>query len=61
MSVQLAKMTDEPTNEQLELVARHGSGKFVRALATVRLLKRQDREDDLREIIGGDDVEVAEV
>ncbi|MCX2819895.1 hypothetical protein EGH25_11090 [Haladaptatus sp. F3-133] len=54
-------MTDEPTNEQLELVARHGSGKFVRALATVRLLKRQDREDDLREIIGGDDVEVAEV
>jgi hypothetical protein len=40
----------EPTNEQLRLVARHGSGNFVRALATVMLMKRQGREDELRDL-----------
>ena len=44
-------MAEEPTDEQLELVARHGSGSIVRALATVRLAKRQGRENELRQLI----------
>jgi len=43
---------EEPTDDQLRMVARHGSGKFVRALATVQLAKRQGREDELREMVG---------
>ena len=42
---------DGPTDEQLRLVARHGSGQFVRALATVRLLRRQGREDELSRVL----------
>jgi|GEM_PF-5572686 len=42
---------NKPTDDDLRLVARHGSGRFVRALATVRLLKRQGREDELRELV----------
>ena len=38
----------EPTDEQLRLVARHGSGPFERALAAAQLAKRQGREDELR-------------
>ncbi len=44
-------MTNEPTDEQLELVARHGSGPLERALAAVRLAKRRGREDELRRVI----------
>lgn len=44
---------DELTDKQLRLVARHGSGNFVRALAAVRLLRRQDREDELTEVLEG--------
>lgn len=43
---------EEPTDEQLRLVARHGSGPFERALATVRLCRRQGRLDELKERIG---------
>jgi len=44
-------MAKEPTNEQLELVARHGSGAIERALATVQLAKRRDRIDELRLLV----------
>jgi hypothetical protein len=42
---------EELTNEQLRLVAQHGSGRLVRALATVRLLRRQGREEELQEVL----------
>ena len=45
-------MAKEPTDEQLELVARHGSGAVERALATVQLAERRDRTDELRQLIG---------
>jgi hypothetical protein len=44
-------MSDELTDDQPRMVARHGSGKFVRALAKVQLAKRQGREDELRELV----------
>ena len=44
-------MVEEPTDEQLELVARHGSGTIERALATVQLAKRRDRIDELRLLV----------
>jgi hypothetical protein len=44
-------MAKEPTDEQLELVARHGSGAIERALATVQLAKRRDRIDELRRLV----------
>lgn len=44
-------MVEEPTDEQLELVARHGSGAIERALATVQLAKRRDRIDELRLLV----------
>ena len=44
-------MAKEPTDEQLALVARHGSGPIERALATVRLAKRREREDELRRLV----------
>jgi len=44
-------MTDELTDEDLRLVARHGSGPFERALATVSLARRHDRVDELRELV----------
>ena len=47
----IRKDGDELTDEKLELVAQHGSGKFVRALAAVRLLRRQGREAELQEIL----------
>ena len=43
-------MTDENlTDDDLELVARHGSGKFIRAVAATKLAKRQGRLEELRE------------
>jgi len=48
---------DGLTDDKLRLVARHGSGPFERALATVRLAKRHDRVEELREKVedyGGD-------
>jgi len=48
----LSKMTeDEPTDADLRLVARHGSGPFERALALVRFARRHDRVEELREIV----------
>lgn len=44
-------MAKEPTDEQLELVARHGSGAVERALATVQLAKRRNRTDELLQLI----------
>ena len=46
-------MAEEPTDEQLELVARYGSGSIERALATVQLAKRRGREDELRRLVEG--------
>jgi len=42
---------NEPTDDELRMVARHGSGPFERALATVRLARRHDRVEELREIV----------
>lgn len=39
------------SDQQLELVANHGSGPLERALATVMLAKRRDRLDELRDLI----------
>lgn len=44
-------MANEPSDEQLKLVARHGSGAIERALATVHLAKRREREDELRRLV----------
>ena len=44
-------MANEPTDEQLALVARHGSGAIERALATVRLAKRHGREHELCRLV----------
>ena len=44
-------MAEEPTDEQLELVARHGSGAVERALATIQLAKRRNRTDELLQLI----------
>lgn len=44
-------MAKEPTDEQLELVARHGSGAIERALATVQLAKRRDQIDELHLLV----------
>jgi len=38
---------DELTDEELELVARHGEGTYARALALTRLAKRKGRFDEL--------------
>lgn len=46
--------TDSPTDEELELVARHGSNDLTRALATVQLARRKDRLDELATYAGGD-------
>lgn len=43
-------MRNEPTTEELKLVARHGSGALERSLAVVQLAKRYDRLDDLLEV-----------
>lgn len=44
-------MAEGPTEEQLELVARHGSGAVERALATVQLAERRGRKDELVQLI----------
>lgn len=44
-------MTERPTDEQLRLVVEHGSGPLERAIATVQLAKRQNREDELRQLV----------
>jgi len=43
---------DEPTDEELRMVVRHGSGKLTRALAATKLAKRQDKLEELREMVG---------
>lgn len=48
--------SDEPTNKDLELVARHGSGPLERAIATVQLAKREDRLDELRDLADAEEV-----
>jgi hypothetical protein len=51
-------MSDDLTEDNLRLVARHGSGKFIRAVAAVKLMKREGRMDDLKEKVdtnGGTD------
>lgn len=45
--------SERPSNEELKLVARHGSGTIERALAVVELAKRQDRLDELLEVTEG--------
>lgn len=40
---------DEPTDKELRLVAEHGSGPFIRAIAVTKLAKRQGRLEELRE------------
>ena len=40
---------DELTDDELRLVARHGSGAFIRSVALVRLARRRGRMDELRE------------
>ena len=47
-------MANEATDDQLKLVARHGSGAIERALATVQLAKRQGCEDELIQLIDSD-------
>ena len=44
-------MANRPTDEQLALVAHHGSGPIERALATVRLARRRERDDELRRLV----------
>jgi len=43
-------MREEPTTEELKLVAKHGSGAVERSLAVVQLAKRRDRLDELLEL-----------
>lgn len=52
-------MAAEPTDEQLGLVAEHGSGPIERALATVKLAQRRGREEELRALIEDLDEEVS--
>lgn len=40
----------EPTDEQLRLVAQHGSGPLERALATVQLAEREGRLEELEQL-----------
>lgn len=44
-------MANGPTEAELVLVVRHGTGPIVRALAIVILAKRKGREEDLRQIL----------
>lgn len=44
-------MAEDPPTGHLVLFARHGSGPFERALATVSLARRRGREQELRELI----------
>ena len=46
-------MPEEPTTEDLKLVAHHGSGDLERSLAVVQLAKRSGRLDDLLELAEG--------
>lgn len=41
----------EPTDDDLELVARHGSGPFIRTAAAVRLARRWGRLDELEALL----------
>lgn len=42
----------EPTDAELELVAKHGTGPLERALALVKLAKRTGHEEELRQLVG---------
>lgn len=44
-------MTEEPTTEELKLVAQHGNGDLERSLAVVQLAKQRNRLDKLMEIV----------
>jgi hypothetical protein len=43
-------MREEPTIDELKLIAKHGSGAVERSLAVVQLAKRRDRLDELLEL-----------
>ena len=43
---------DDPlTDEDLRFVVEYGNGKFIRALAVVKLAKRKGKLEELREMI----------
>jgi hypothetical protein len=51
-------VTDDLTDDDLRLVLRHGGGRLTRAVAAVKLMKREGRIDELEEKIdtnGGTD------
>jgi len=48
---------DEPTDEELEMVARHGEGVYTRALAITRLSKRKGRHEEFLEYLNDDESE----
>lgn len=41
-------VANSPTDEELRLVARHGSSALVRSVAVVQLAKRENRLESLR-------------
>ena len=43
----------EPTDEELELVAQHGSGPLVRNLAIVKLAQRRGKTAALDDLLDG--------
>jgi len=43
-----------PTDEELRLVARNGSGPFIRALAVAQLARRHDAVDEVQKLIDED-------
>lgn len=51
LTTQEVGMTEEPTTEELKLVARHGNGDLERSLAVVQLAKQRNRLDKLMEIV----------
>lgn len=48
------RKNEPPTEGELFLVACHGSGPIERALATVQLAQRQNRLDELVDLMEGD-------
>lgn len=43
----------DPTDSELVLVAKHGSGPMVRSIAIVMLAERTGREHELQELLDG--------
>lgn len=44
-------MSDDPSTDELELVAEHGSGPLIRATAIVLLADRRNHQETLRELV----------